>query len=271
MCCIQNYTIFLNLLLNFTFDLLKINIIKILVVINTLFSHLWTCLVSRLASNPRKFYRTCKFPMILHFCLQKWHVGLNSFETRDTARTKDNTGKPMLDGSFEKATPFSYGAGHLRPNRAMDPGLVYDMSTEDYLDFLCALGYNQTMIHRFTDEPHMCRDSLSLLDVNYPSFSVPNFTGTASLNRRLKNVGSPGTYRAVVHHPLGVAVSVEPSRLTFDKVGDEREFRVTLRAHRRIPVLVAAANATKEYAFGGLTWTDGNHFVRSPIVVGLGK
>ncbi|OWM83629.1 hypothetical protein CDL15_Pgr004058 [Punica granatum] len=187
-----------------------------------------------------------------------------------SARTRDNTMKPMLDGSFVKATPFSYGAGHLRPNRAVDPGLVYDMSSEDYLDFLCALGYNQTMIQQFTDEPHKCPDSLSLFDVNYPSFSVPNFSGKASLYRRVKNVGSPGTYKAVVHHPLGVSVSVEPTRLTFVKVGEEKEFRVALRAHRRIPRAVHKVNVTtEEYAFGGLTWTDGKHFVRSPIVVGF--
>ncbi|KAA8537257.1 hypothetical protein F0562_027056 [Nyssa sinensis] len=35
-----------------------------------------------------------------------------------TARTRDNTVNPMLNGSFVKATPFSYGAGHVRPNRA---------------------------------------------------------------------------------------------------------------------------------------------------------
>lgn len=182
--------------------------------------------------------------------------------------------KPMLDGSsFEKASPFSYGAGHLRPNRAMDPGLVYDMSAEDYLDFLCALGYNQTMIHQFTDETHVCRDSLGLLDINYPSFSVPNFSGKgATLYRRLKNVGSPGTYGVVIHSPPGVAVSVEPKHLTFDRVGDEKEFRMTLQAHRTIPISAPTVNATeKEYAFGGITWTDGKHFVRSPIAIGFGN
>lgn len=31
---------------------------------------------------------------------------------------------------------FTYGSGHIQPNRAMDPGLVYDLSIYDFLDFL---------------------------------------------------------------------------------------------------------------------------------------
>lgn len=37
-----------------------------------------------------------------------------------TAQTRDNIMHPIGD------TPFDYGGGHVRPNRAMDPILVYD-------------------------------------------------------------------------------------------------------------------------------------------------
>ncbi|KAK4748046.1 hypothetical protein SAY87_014632 [Trapa incisa] len=182
-----------------------------------------------------------------------------------SARTRGNTLTPMLDGaSLKKATPFSCGSGHIRPNRAVDPGLVYDMTTEDYLDFLCALGYNQTLIKQFTDEPHLCRDSLSLFDVNYPSFSIPNFSGKATLYRKVKNVGSPGTYGVTIHHPPGVTVSVEPKRLIFDRVGDEKGFMVTIKASR-------TNIREREFTFGEITWTDGRHYVRSPIAIGLGN
>jgi hypothetical protein len=36
----------------------------------------------------------------------------------------------MRNESSVKATPFDYGAGHMRPKRAMDPGLVYDLTTK---------------------------------------------------------------------------------------------------------------------------------------------
>ena len=71
-----------------------------------------------------------------------------------SATTLDNEVEPLLNATDGKATPFSYGAGHVQPNRAMDPGLVYDTTIDDYLNFLCALGYNATQISVFTEGPY---------------------------------------------------------------------------------------------------------------------
>ncbi|XP_059667215.1 subtilisin-like protease SBT5.4 [Cornus florida] len=176
-----------------------------------------------------------------------------------SARTRDNTLNPMRNGSYVKATPFSYGAGHIRPNRAQDPGLVYDLTVNEYLDFLCGNGYNQTMIQLFSKAPYTCPKSLNLLNFNYPSISVPNLSGSVTLTRRVKNVGSPGTYTARIREPLGISISVEPSVLKFDKIGEEKSFELTLKAK--------SADAAKDYVFGELRWSDGKHYVRSPIVV----
>ncbi|CAN7002670.1 unnamed protein product [Brassica oleracea var. botrytis] len=176
-----------------------------------------------------------------------------------TARTRDNRVSPMLNGSYVKANSFNYGSGHIRPNRAGDPGLVYDLTVNDYLDFLCAVGYNQTMIKLFSESPsYKCPKEASVVDLNYPSITVPNLTGSSvTVTRKLKNVGSVGTYAANVREPHGVSVNVEPSVLKFDRVGQVKSFKMTLK-----PKWVA-----KDYAFGGLTWSDGKHYVRSPIVV----
>lgn len=49
---------------------------------------------------------------------------------------------PILDSTkVNLASPFDYGAGHVNPNNAIDPGLVYDTTIDDYLNFLCAWGY----------------------------------------------------------------------------------------------------------------------------------
>ncbi|KAL9690644.1 hypothetical protein QQ045_011050 [Rhodiola kirilowii] len=176
-----------------------------------------------------------------------------------TARTRDNMKKPMLNSSHVKATPFSYGAGHVRPNRAMDPGLVYDLTTSDYLNFLCALGYNETAIKAFSDASYTCPRHASLASFNYPSITVPYLNNTATVTRRAKNVGEPGTYTARVKAPIGISVSVIPKRLIFEKVGEEKTFYVFLKAKGK-PIGTS-------YVFGELIWSDGKHYVRSPIAV----
>lgn len=177
-----------------------------------------------------------------------------------TATILDNSGEPVMNASYFKATPFSYGAGHVRPNSAMDPGLVYDLSVNDYLNFICALGYNETLVSIFSDDPYNCpKPPINLTNLNYPSITVPKLSQSIMVTRKLKNVGSPGTYRADVQEPSGISVIVKPRSLKFKKVGEEKTFYVTLK--------VKKAKAAMDYVFGNLIWSDEKHYVRSPIVV----
>ncbi|KAF7142715.1 hypothetical protein RHSIM_Rhsim05G0181600 [Rhododendron simsii] len=188
-----------------------------------------------------------------------WSPGAIKSAIMTTARTRDNTVNPMRNGTSMKATPFSYGAGHVRPNRAADPGLVYDLNANDYLDFLCGIGYNQTTIKLFSKAPYSCPSNFSLLDFNYPSITVPNLSGSVTVSRTVKNVGSPGVYAASIREPRGVLVSVEPDVLKFDRTGEEKSFKLTLTNKK--------LGGAGEYVFGQLLWSDGRHHVRSPIVV----
>lgn len=164
----------------------------------------------------------------------------------------------MLTSSSQKATPFSYGAGHIRPNRAMDPGLVYDLSVNDYLNYLCSLGYNETQVSLFSESIYKCPKPIRRADFNYPSITVPNLMGSITFTRTLKNVGSPSTYYARIQRPPGVSVSINPKTLKFEKKGDEKSFIVTLKVKK---------GGARDYVFGRLIWSDGKHYVRSPIVV----
>ncbi|KAL7128522.1 hypothetical protein ABFS83_13G001500 [Erythranthe nasuta] len=181
-----------------------------------------------------------------------------------TASTVDNTNKPMLEeSSLVEATPFSYGAGHIRPELAVDPGLVYDLSARDYDNFLCATttSYNQTLIKKLIQNNGcLLANTFSLLDFNYPSITVPKLSSSVKVNRILKNVGSPGIYFARIRPPLGVSVFVEPNTLEFTKNGEERRFQLTMTRD--------TTNVQSTYSFGELLWSDGKHNVRSPIVVG---
>lgn len=166
----------------------------------------------------------------------------------------------MMDYDLTKATPFAYGSGHIRPNRAMKPGLVYDLTVKDYLDFLCALGYNATSMARFDDKPYKCPSKpMRLENLNYPSIAVPALNKTLTVIRTVKNVGPPGRYKARVVPPIDISVSVKPKILTFTKEGEERKYAVTFKSEK--------GSVGPGYAFGVIIWSDGKHYVRTHLAV----
>ncbi|KAH9793854.1 subtilisin-like protease SBT5.3 [Citrus sinensis] len=182
-------------------------------------------------------------PKILH---PDWSPAAVQSAIMTTATTQDNKKQQILDASFTEATPFSYGAGHVQPNLAMDPGLVYYLTVNDYLNFLCALGYNKNVISLFsTNCTYTCpKNAIILVNFNYPSITVPKLSGSITVTRRVKNVGSPGTYQARVKTPQGVSVTMAPKSLKFINVGEEKSFKVNIKAKN--------ASVTKDYVFGEL-------------------
>ncbi|KAI9122497.1 hypothetical protein K1719_006337 [Acacia pycnantha] len=194
-----------------------------------------------------------------------WSPSATKSAMMTTAKSRDSTDHPMLaetdiyDATITtKATPFEYGSGHIRPNKALDPGLVYDLTLNDYLDLLCGLYNNATELRLFYDAPYKCPHSYNILNFNYPSITVPFLYSPVNVTRTLKNVGSPATYVARVFSPPGLTINLEPKTLKFDKVGEEKSFTLTFDVTR--PGFGTA--------FGRIIWSDGKHFVRSPITVG---
>ncbi|XP_015573605.2 subtilisin-like protease SBT5.4 [Ricinus communis] len=180
-----------------------------------------------------------------------------------TARTRSNVRKPIANASLVAANPFNYGAGHVWPNRAVNPGLVYDLTVTDYLKFLCSIGYNSSgLLSLFVDVTYECQSrEAGPSDLNYPSITVPSLSGKVTLSRTLKNVGTPSLYKVRVKPPKGISVKVEPETLKFNKLHEEKKFKVTLEAK-------GGSSADHGYVFGGLTWSDGKlYVVKSPIVV----
>ncbi|KAI5406626.1 subtilisin-like protease SBT5.3 [Lathyrus oleraceus] len=176
-----------------------------------------------------------------------------------TATTFDNEAEPLLNASYSQATPFSYGAGHVQPNNAMDPGLVYDTTIDDYFNCLCVLGINGTQRSIISNSTYHCHKNFNILNLNYPSITVPNLSGSVTVKRTLKNVGAPATYTVHVQNPNGISVFVKPSILEFKHVGEEKRFEVKLKVQK--------GKATTNYVFGKMIWSDGEHYVQSPLVV----
>uniref|UniRef100_A0A0E0CHD0 Subtilisin-like protease n=1 Tax=Oryza meridionalis TaxID=40149 RepID=A0A0E0CHD0_9ORYZ len=181
-----------------------------------------------------------------------------------TAVEVDNERHAILNSSFAAANPFGFGAGHVSPARAMNPGLVYDLAAGDYLNFLCSLRYNATVMAMFAGgggaAPFRCPASPpKVQDLNYPSITVVNLTSSATVRRTVKNVGKPGVYKAYVTSPAGVRVTVSPDTLPFLLKGEKKTFQVRFE--------VMNASLAMDYSFGALVWTNGKQFVRSPLVV----
>ncbi|CAO2206446.1 unnamed protein product [Urochloa humidicola] len=177
-----------------------------------------------------------------------------------TARTQDNTGAPMRDHDGKEATAFAYGAGNVHPNRALDPGLVYDAAPDDYYTFLCSMGFRTADVGRLAAGKFACpARAPAMEDLNYPSIVVPALRGTQTVARRLKNVGRPGKYLASWRAPIGIDMVVKPAVLEFTKVAEEKAFNVTFTSQKD--------KLGMGYVFGRLVWTDGTHYVRSPVVV----
>ncbi|KAL6640315.1 hypothetical protein ACP70R_022164 [Stipagrostis hirtigluma subsp. patula] len=171
-----------------------------------------------------------------------------------TASVTDRFGMPIqAEGAPRKlADPFDFGGGHINPDRAMDPGLVYDVDAAEYTKFFnCTLGPKED-----------CETYAGqLYQLNLPSIAVPDLKDSVTVWRTVTNVGpADATYRAVVEAPAGVDVSVEPSVIRFNGGGNKKAaFRVTFTARERVQ---------SGFSFGSLTWLQGStHSVRIPIAV----
>ena len=162
----------------------------------------------------------------------------------------------------------------MNPNKAMDPGLVYDIGVQDYLDFLCGLNYTSDQMKVITRQSNYTCTNPSL-DLNYPSFMVilnnTNST-TARFTRVLTNVeDGPSVYRAVVYAPAGMIVVVEPETLKFEGKNSREGFEMSVEIDM---AMTEMARTEGDYIgnYGYLSWHEvgGKHGVRSPIVSAYG-
>ncbi|CAH8329814.1 unnamed protein product [Eruca vesicaria subsp. sativa] len=181
-----------------------------------------------------------------------------------TAYNTYKDGKPLLDiATVQPSTPFGHGAGHVSPTTAVNPGLIYDLTTVDYLGFLCALNYNSSQIKMVSRGNYTCdhRKTYSVADLNYPSFAVTvDGYGTYKYTRTVTNVGGAGTYSVrVTSETMAVKISVVPEVLNFKEVNEKKSYSVTFT--------VDSSKPSGSNSFGSIEWSDGKHVVASPVAV----
>jgi subtilisin family serine protease len=166
------------------------------------------------------------------------------------------TGIDVLDPSISTATRiFRQGAGHVTPNNAADPGLVYDSAINDWLAMLCGAtsGVSPSVCSALSGAGY----SLDASDLNVASIAIGDVLATQTVKRWVTSVGPRATYTPAVSGMTGFTVSVVPSSLTLNP-GERKSFTVTF---------TRTTAALGSYAGGQLTWSDGTHNVRSPLIV----
>lgn len=169
-----------------------------------------------------------------------------------------------MDDRRDEDAEFAYGSGQINPTAAIHPGLVYDASEKDYVDMLCKQGYNKAELRIVTGDSSTCSGISpgKTWDLNYPSFalSIPDgqpISGT--FKRTVTNVGlANSTYHVNVDMPTSVKVTVEPSILSFSSVGEKKSYTVKV---------TGGVIVQQPIISGYISWKDGLHTVRSPLVV----
>ena len=160
-------------------------------------------------------------------------------------------------GQSNGLLPWSQGAGHIDPNKATDPGLVYDAGKADFVQYNCKV--NKASVSPASD----CTTYGTLdetYNLNLPSITVAAVQGVFNVRRSVTNVGaSSATYTASASVP-GFSTVVTPSTLALAP-GATGSFTVKLTN-------VNAASGA--WNFGSLTWNDGTHNVKIPVSAKIG-
>jgi subtilisin family serine protease len=177
------------------------------------------------------------------------------------------TAKPVKGTYVDLAGEYAYGSGNVNPQQALHPGLVYDITKQDYVQMLCNYGYDENKIKQISGDNSSCHEApeRSLLkDINYPAMVIPvvpdNKPFHVKIHRTITNVGFPNsTYKAtLIHHNPKIKIKVEPKLLKFKSLHEKQSFVVTIIGGDKLNQTVFSSS---------LIWFDGTHRVKSPIIV----
>ncbi|WP_244857551.1 S8 family serine peptidase [Agromyces archimandritae] len=158
------------------------------------------------------------------------------------------TAGDTVDGDGARVTdPFAQGAGQVDPTRFFDAGLLYLNGPEDWARYV--QGIDPTTFPEL--EP------ITGTELNLASIAIGSLTAPQTVTRTVTSTAA-GDYTVSVEGLEGIEATVTPSTLSFGAAGETASYQVSFER------TTAAVDA---YATGSLTWADGTHTVRSPIVV----
>ncbi|URD82545.1 Peptidase inhibitor I9 [Musa troglodytarum] len=108
-----------------------------------------------------------------------------------TASVQDHSGNPIVNEQLLPADLFATGAGHVNPAKASNPGLVYDLSADDYIAYLCGLGYASKQVSVIARGRLIAPPSA----VSREGLELPFHLGDARRQHDLRDGGAEGEER----------------------------------------------------------------------------
>ncbi|KAL8150602.1 hypothetical protein V2J09_020410, partial [Rumex salicifolius] len=156
---------------------------------------------------------------------------------------------------------LAYGAGHIDPFRAANSGLIFDITDDDYINFLCSQGIPLKQIQGITNCSVTCPDHLKSFDLNYPAIMIAtkskNFSQT--FTRTVTNVrtGDDATcdFTITAKAAKGISIEVTPSVLSFECTGQTQTF--TVKVSSTTSFSANAVNSGPKLDTSTLEFTDG--------------
>lgn len=188
--------------------------------------------------------------------LREAHPDWSPAALKSALMTTAYQGVTQQDGETP-ANPFDFGSGHIDPNRANDPGLVFDVTDDEFDAFACGT-LSPAVDEARCDQLAADGFSFEAADLNQPSIALSRLTGTQTVTRRVTNAGDgTGSFTAEIEAPPGISVLVSPSVLSLAP-GASAEFEVTFGFE---------SGPLDLWRFGSLTWVGDDHVVRSVLAV----
>lgn len=149
------------------------------------------------------------------------------------------------------ADPFAQGAGFVVPNKAVDPGLVFDAGANDWRSYMVGLGVHFSA-------PFNTLPAISGSDLNQASIAIGTLAGRQSVTRTVTNVGSATETYAVSSSVPGIDITL----------ADSSSFSIDPGKSKALPLTVTRSGAAVgTWAKGSLTLTSASHTVRIPVAV----
>ncbi|CAA0832254.1 Subtilase family protein [Striga hermonthica] len=183
-----------------------------------------------------------------------------------TASLYDRNGGPIMaqrayanpDLNQSPATPFDMGSGFVNATGAIDPGLVFNSSYDDYMSFLCGINGSFPVVLNYTGQSCGTYSyTMKAVDLNLPSITISKLNQSIFVQRTVTNVDKNETYTVGWSAPYGVSVKVSPARFSI--------------ASGQNQVLNISINATINSSFPSFgrigLFGNGGHLVNVPLSV----